>query len=210
MTLAAITDRSSLEAAILASFVTTTPVEFFLVALAQAEAYLNTNLRVRQQVGRSTANASSRFTSLPTDYLGMIGVQLNTDPVRHLEYRRPDMMDELRVDYNAANDPIFFSIIGDEIELMPVPDEALQLELTYYKALDALDADGATNWLLTGYPHIYFAATSWFLATYLGDMAKAAAHQNATEMGLQQMRVEDDLARYPTGKLVTMPRRSFG
>ncbi len=209
MTLSAITDRSTLEKAVLSTFVTTTPVEFFLVALGQAEAYLNTNMRVRQQVGRSTANISSRFTSLPTDFLGMIGVQINSDPVRHLEYRRPDMMDELRKDYNTANDPVFFSIIGDEIEVLPTPDEPLQTELTYYKKLDALDADGATNWLLDGYPHVYYSAVAFHLALYVGDN-RAGGFKMAMDEALQQLRVEDDLSRYPTGKLVAMPRRTFG
>jgi|DEB0MinimDraft_6_1074348.scaffolds.fasta_scaffold06466_3 hypothetical protein len=209
MAFSEITDRQSLEQAVQFQFRSTAPVEYTVAAIHQVEAQVNSKVRIRHQIGRSTASVTSRFTSLPSDFLGMVGVQINSDPVNHLEFLRPDLMDQWKPEYTVANDPKFFSIIGDEMELMPVPDEALQAEMTYYKKLDSLDADGATNWLVTNYPQVYFFGVCKHVAGMMQDNRLIYFAQEF-EAALELMIEEDDRSRYPTGTLNMRSKRVIG
>ncbi len=204
----AITTRLTLYNAVSNHFTTTTALEYILPAIEQVESEVNTKLRVRQQMGRSTASATSRFTSLPADFLGPIGLQLNDDPIRELPFLSSELMDNKKLTYTSAGRPRYWSVIGTEIELLPVPDAAKTIELSYWKKLDPLDADGATNWLLDSYPQIYLHGANAYVGDYVND-PRAATWMQKFEAGLESLRVEDDRARFPTGRLAARPRRVF-
>ena len=60
--------------------------------ISLAEEEINKRLRTRNQEVRETFSLSSRYTDLTTltnDILEMRNIQINTDPVRVLEYRTP-------------------------------------------------------------------------------------------------------------------------
>jgi hypothetical protein len=208
MAIPTIVDRLTLEQAVQSQFTSTTGVEYTLTAIALVEADINTRVRVRHQMGRSRADLSDQFTAWPSDCLGMVGIQLNTNPVRKLEFLKPDMMDVKRSEYSSVGVPQFFSIIADEIELLPAPDDTYQAELTYYKRLDALDADDATNWLVTYYPHIYFTGTAAKVAEYVGD-ARATFWGGQYSDLLESLIIEDSQSRYPSGSLNAYPKQAF-
>lgn len=127
--------------------------------IALAEARLNRELRIRPMEVRSTLSlvAGQRYFALPGGYLQMRNIQLNTNPITPLEYITPEMLDRL-YGSNTTGKPRAYTLIGDEIQLAPIPDTAHTLEVAYYEKFTPL-GDGTagtvtTNWLSENAPDV--------------------------------------------------------
>ena len=87
----------------------------------------------------------------------MRNIQLNTNPIAPLEYITPEMLDRL-YGSNATGKPRAYTLIGDEIQLAPVPDSDYTLEMAFYEKFTPL-GDGTagtvtSNWLTTNAPDV--------------------------------------------------------
>lgn len=138
--------------------------------ISLAEADFNRKIRHRKMLTRSTATLDTHFTALPGDFLEAYNVQLNTTPVRPMEYITPEYADELRQGrFSASGQPRYYTLIGDTLEAIPVPDASYTVELTYYTSLTALSDASTTNWLLTSHPDLYLYASLAASAPYLKE-----------------------------------------
>src|SRR3990167_10152353 len=152
----AISTRSELESAIAdylaRSDLTTSQLRNFIV---QFEAVANRRLRVRQMEAEDTIDTTSGEDTLPTDYLTWRSLTWDGDTTADMEFLHPTAF---RNRHPTTNDgtPSVFTIEGENINIRPV-DDTTTYTLRYYQKLDALDADGATNWLLTDNPDCYLA-----------------------------------------------------
>lgn len=157
-----------------------------------AEAKLNRSLRCQEMETRSYAtvsitDAEPAFIALPTDFQTMRSVVLSsvTDKPR-LQY-----LDDLKIkDYRSnigdlTARPQYFGIFGTEMELVPRPDLAYVLEMTYRARLPALTNATQTNWLLTRAPDVYLYGAMLEAAPYMQDDKRIpvwlAGFQNAIE-----------------------------
>jgi hypothetical protein len=124
-----------------------------------AEARVNRDLRIRAMEVRSTMSTSAgqQYFNLPGGYIQMRNIQLNTNPTTPLEYITPEMLDRL-YGSSTTGKPRAYSLIGDEIQLAPIPDSAYTLEMAYYEKFTALgDGTGGTvasNWLTSNAPDV--------------------------------------------------------
>jgi len=127
--------------------------------IALAETRINRELRIRPMEYRATMNttAGQRYFALPGGYLQMRNFQLNTDPITPLEYITPEMLDRLYGSVTTGK-PKAYSLIGDEIQLAPIPDAIYEVEMAYYEKFTPLgDGTGGTvtsNWLTANAPDI--------------------------------------------------------
>jgi len=127
--------------------------------IALAETRINRELRIRAMEYRATMNttAGQRYFALPGGYIQMRNFQLNTNPVTPLEYITPEMLDRL-YGSNTTGKPKAYSLIGDEIQLAPIPDAVYEVEMAYYEKFTPLgDGTGGTvtsNWLTANAPDI--------------------------------------------------------
>ena len=105
---------------------------------------------------RVTANtiADSEYYSLPEQYVAMRNIQLNTDPKTSLEYLTPEQMDRIYAGSNKGK-PKAYSIIGNNIQLRPLPDSVYEIEILYYKYFTPLSDSNTTNDMLTNHPDVY-------------------------------------------------------
>ena len=152
----AITSRSTLETAIdnwLArdDIASARKQEF----IALFEAVANRRLRVRQMEASSTLTTSSGAVSVPSDYLGWRSMTWAGSSTRQLNFVHPTY---LRAAYPTTDTgtPTVFTIEGSTINVRPV-DDSTNYTFRYFQSLDALDADGAANWLLTNFPDCYLS-----------------------------------------------------
>lgn len=102
--------------------------------------------------------AGEKTVDLPTDMLEMRRLLLiSGDYNTPLQYRTPD---EIAADYpfSRTGRPAVFTVIGQQLELAPVPDDAYSLELNYIQRLPALSDSNPTNWLLSSWPSAYLYA----------------------------------------------------
>ena len=142
------------------------------------EAKLNRELFVRQMEARSTTSVDTsddepEFLSLPSDFQSMRRVRLTgiTGKPR-LEFRSNSQLDEYRYGIgNITGQPRYFTIFGDEIELVPTPDTDYEVEMIYRKNIPAL-ASNSTNWLLTLAPDAYLYGTLLESAPYIKEDAR--------------------------------------
>ena len=127
--------------------------------IALAETRINRELRIRAMEYRATMNttAGQRYFALPGGYIQMRNFQLNTNPVTPLEYITPEMLDRL-YGSNTTGKPKAYSLIGDEIQLAPIPDAVYEVEMAYYEKFTPLgDGTGGTvtsNWLTANAPDL--------------------------------------------------------
>ena len=121
-----------------------------------AETRHKRDFKIRRMETRDTANtvADSEFYSLPDNYVAMRNIQLNTDPKTPLEYLTPEQMDRIHAG-STTGKPKAFSIIGNNIQLRPIPDSAYQIEILYFKHFTPLSDSNTTNDMLTHHPDAY-------------------------------------------------------
>jgi len=124
-----------------------------------AEARLNRDLRIRPMEVRSSMETTSgqRYFNLPGGYLQMRNIQMNTNPITPLEYITPEMLDRL-YGSDTTGKPRAYTLIGDEIQLAPVPDSDYTVEMAFYEKFTPL-GDGTSgtvtsNWLTLNAPDV--------------------------------------------------------
>ena len=139
-----------------------------LITLCEAD--LNRRLRVREMIARSTGATSTQFTILPSDFLEARNVQINTSPPAVLDYRSPEALDRYRATIgDNADTPIYYTLIGDTIEVAPTPSSEVTIEIVYYKKLTPL-SDANPNFILQTHPDVYLYGSLLHSAPYLhGD-----------------------------------------
>ena len=127
--------------------------------IALAEARINRELRIRPMEVRSTmvTTADQQYFQLPGGYIQMRNMQLNTNPTTPLEYITPEMLDRL-YGSTTSGKPRAYSLIGDEIQLAPIPDSTYTVEMAFYEKFTSL-GDGTSgtvtsNWLTKNAPDV--------------------------------------------------------
>jgi hypothetical protein len=157
----AITTRATLESAI-DNWLARTDIasERKLEFIALFEAVANRRLRVRQMEASDDLTTSSGSVALPSDFNAVRSLTWSGSSDRVLDYYTPRLF---RAMYPASEGvgqegvPTIFTIEGETLVTKPTNDETDAFTLRYWSRLDALDADDATNWLLTDYPDCYLA-----------------------------------------------------
>jgi hypothetical protein len=121
-----------------------------------AETRHRRDFKLRRMETRVTANtvADTEYYNLPDNFVAMRNIQLNTDPKTALEYLTPEQMDRIYAGSNKGK-PKAYSIIGENIQLRPLPDSAYQIEMLYYKYFTPLSDSNTTNDMLTYHPDAY-------------------------------------------------------
>ncbi len=130
------------------------------------EAKLNRELRCIQMEERATAlidieAGEPEFIALPPDFQTMRRVRLSSVVGRpRLEFMSGTQADEYRnLIGDVQNKPTHFTIFGDEMELIPTPDQAYTIEMIYRGLIPALNPGNTSNWLLSLAPDLYLYGT---------------------------------------------------
>lgn len=138
-------------------------------------ARLNRDLRVRQMIEQATLSVSGSLTALPADFLAVKSV---TCGIVRLSGITQDQMELVASDQGS---PELYSILGDSIQVSPVPSAATPVVLTYYKALTPL-ASGVSNWALAEYPDLYLYGALSEVGQYTVDEAMVARSEARFEL----------------------------
>ena len=162
-----------------------------------AEARLNRELRVRAMEKRATmeATAGQRYFALPGGYLQMRNIQLNTNPVTPLEYITPEMLDRL-YGSNTSGKPKAYSLIGDEIQLAPIPDTDYTLEVAYYEKFTPLSTDVTTNWLTENAPDVLLYGALVEAEPFIKNDERMPLWLNAYKEAIDKIQKADDRDRH--------------
>jgi hypothetical protein len=177
--------------------------------IALAEAQLNRQLRHRKMVVRADATLDTQYFAVPADWLENIRFQLDTNPITPLVFVTPEQMLEDSQIYSTGGQPMFYTMVGGQFQVLPSPDGTYTGELTYYGKIPALSDAAPTNWLLTEAPDIYLYATLVQSAPYLKEDERVSVWAGFYQTLINDMKIADERARVGSSKLT--PRiRSFG
>lgn len=156
-----------------------------------AEAACNRAIRHRKMLQRSTATLDAQFTELPEDFLEAKNVQLNTDPARSLTYVTMEHADLLRGGaYQTSAKPRHYTIVGNDIEVVPAPDADYTIELVYYARIPTLSEAAPSNWLMLEHPDVYLYGALMQSAPYLKDDARMSTWGMLYEGAIAQVNAE--------------------
>lgn len=178
--------------------------------IALAEAQIERTLRTRQMIVRATASIDTEYSAVPADFLETKSIKLNTNPVTALAFETIDALDSLKsTTYISPGKPHFFSIVGGQIRVLPVPDSTYTAELIYYAKLSKLSGSNATNWLLTQAPDVYLYGSLMQAAPYLKDDSRIPVWAAIYTRGLEELQIADDRGA-TSGGAIMMRARTFG
>lgn len=168
-----------------------------------AEDKFNKRLRIRAMENRVTASVFSEYISLPTGFLAMRNLQLNTSPRTLLEYASPEWLDAKYGNSSSTGRPAFYTFVGGEIQLAPIPDSTYTAEMDFYKKWDI--ATDSTNWLLTNAPRTYYYGSLMEAAGYLKNDVRVPMWAQMLEVALKEIETADNSDRLPAFGLVMRP-----
>lgn len=177
-----------------------------------AEAQMERQLRTRQMIVRATASfaAAAEYGTVPDDFLEVKSIKLDTNPVTSLTFQTIDSLDQLsNTTYLSSGKPLYFTVVGNQFRLLPIPDGAYTADLVYYAKLTKLSTSVATNWLLTQAPDVYLYGSLLQAAPYLQDDARISVWSSLYLAGLDQLQVADDRGSTSGGALMARAR-TFG
>jgi Sec7-like guanine-nucleotide exchange factor len=185
----------------------TNQLDFFIDA---TEAEFNRRLRVKDMIKRATATADAQYISLPTDWLEAINVQIDGNNFSPLFQQSIESLDIYRksVD-NVTNQPIYYALVDNTIELAPTPDSNYTLQLTYYGTIDALSDTNTSNFISTSYPDAYLYGALKHASIYLMEDDRVALFTSQFEKALEEMRMEQEKAEFGKGSLMQR-RKTYG
>lgn len=139
--------------------------------ISMFEDRVSNELRVAEMQSAFTGLSTSANTAtvaLPSDFLEAIDLQLTIDGIKREMKQialRPLQLEE---EDAVSSYPRWYSIVGSNLQLRPIPDGSYALSGTYYAAIPHLnDSDQTTNWLLTARPDIYLFGSLTYAANYL-------------------------------------------
>jgi len=171
---------------------TTAIVDFITLA----EAQFNKEIRNRKMIKRATATIDSQYSAVPSDWLQTVDFVIESNPIVTLEFVTNEKLDKLRETYTSSGTPEFYTIVGQELEVLPVPDSAtLTGELTYYSKIPNLTDTATTNWLLNSNPDIYLYGTLLQSAPYLVDDARIPVWSSLYQKLVKDLEIADQKAR---------------
>ena len=159
--------------------------------ISLAESEFTRNLRHRKMITRSDATIDSEYTQTPDDWFQTQTLILETNPVTKLQYLTPDALNEKRAAAVANGKPLFYTMIGTEIQVYPVPSGDYTAELVYYAKIPSLSDANTTNWMLQFAPDIYLFGSLLQSAPYLADDQRIAVWNSMYQSKVSDIEISD-------------------
>ena len=115
--------------------------------ISLAEAQMNRQIRHRKMVTRADATLDTPYFAVPSDWLENIRFQLNTNPITPLKFITAEQLAEDSQIYIPSGQPMFYTMVGQQFQVLPNPDSSYTGELVYYAKIPSLSDAAPTNWL---------------------------------------------------------------
>lgn len=169
--------------------------------IALAEARINRELRIRPMEVRSTmvTTADQQYFQLPGGYIQMRNIQLNTNPTTPLEYITPEMLDRL-YGSTTTGKPRAYTLIGDEIQLAPIPDSAYQVEMAFYEKFTPLGDGSAgtvtSNWLTANAPDVLLYGALMEAEPFIKNDERIPVWLNGYSNAINKLQQQDQRDRH--------------
>lgn len=161
------------------------------------EARIDRDLTHWRQERRSTATLDAQYSTLPSDFLRPMRLQLLDTYTGEIAPISTAQMLQMRQDRNdRVGRPEYYALTGGSLELFPTPDDTYTASLVYYGRVPALSVSNTTNWLLTEAPDVYLYGALVHSAPYLKDDARLGVWESLFKQGLDTLNISSGDAKY--------------
>lgn len=169
-------------------------------AVDAATMRLSRDLRVYDQEERSTANLTTEYSALPTDFNGVRSVRSDGEL---LEYHTPEAFQRYVEEHETPERPVF-TIEKQQLRVHPAPTVAapLAVDILYHARITELVNASDTNWVLDNHPDLYLAASMVELLLHMKDPDGAAVWEARATGAIASIIVSSRRRRYTGGQLV--------
>jgi len=192
-----ITNYSDLQATI-ASYLARTDLTAQIPDFIQlAETRLRRELRIRQMLKVATTNtvANDSTVELPSDYLQMRDLHVNTNPIQTIEYVSPSNF--YRNTYATINGlPRQYTVLAQEFQFAPMPDSNYTLQMMYYAAPPYLSATNTSNVFLANCPDLLLYGALGEAESYLMNDPRLQTWAALYDRGVAALTVSDDSGEF--------------
>jgi hypothetical protein len=192
-----ITNYSDLQSTI-ASYLARTDLTAQIPDFIQlAETRLRRELRLRQmlKVVTTTTTADDGTVELPSDFLQMRDLHINTNPIQVVEYISPSNF--YRNTWSTSVGlPRQYTILAQEFQFAPAPDTNYTLQMMYYAAPPYLSSTNPSNVFLANCPDLLLYGALGEAAPYLMDDGRLQTWASMYDRGLAALTVSDDQGEY--------------
>ncbi len=170
--------------------------------ISLAEAQIERKVPTQKMVKRANATIDTPFSALPADFVSAKSLVLtSTAPVQPLVFLSEDELDAKKWTYRTTGKPIYYALIGNQIEVLPAPDTGYTAELTYVATLAKLSDSNTSNWVLERHPDVYLYGSLLQAAPYLRDDERVALWTTLYGQALEDMIVQNERAAFSQGRL---------
>jgi hypothetical protein len=162
------------------------------ITLAEAKfnrTLFHPRMETRTTLTVDTGATDPEFLDLPSDFQTMRSARLSgvTGKPR-LAFMSQTQLEDYRFSIDDVSDqPVYFSIVGDQMELAPTPNEDYDVEIVYRARIPALTSGNTTNWLLTLAPDLYLYGALLESAPYTKKDDRVPLWASAVQTVMEQL-----------------------
>jgi hypothetical protein len=169
-----------------------------------AEVRLRRDLRIRQMMSAATTTTTGgdATVALPSDFLEVRDLVVQTNPVRPVNYISPSVFSRnARVTESGV--PLDYTILATEFKFAPVPDTNYTIEIVYYATPPFLTDTNSSNVFLANCPDLLLYASLVEAEPYLMNDARIQVWAGMYDRGVASLSTSDEAAQY-SGVPLTM------
>ena len=174
-----------------------------------AENRLRRELRIRQMLKIAIAStaANDSTVSLPSDFLELRDLHLNTTPIEVLTYYAPSVFFR-NARATDTGRPKAYTITASEIQFAPIPDSVMTVQLLYYAAPTYLSDSNTSNVFLANCADALLYASLGEAEPYLMNDERLATWAALYQRAIDSLTVSDDRGEYSAQPLaMTLAKR---
>ena len=194
------TDLQSTIADYLARTDLTTQIPLFIQL---AENRLRRDLRIRPmlKVVTTTTTAGDATVALPSDFLEMRDIHIESTPIQTIVYQNPSNFYR-NTRATESGMPKFYTAMGSEFQFSPIPDSAYTLKMVYYASPTYLGTSNSSNVFLANCQDLLLYAALGEAEPYLMNDARIQTWASLYDRGLVSLTTSDDAGESPSAPMV--------
>jgi len=196
------TDLQSTIADYLARTDLTTQIPLF-IQLAENRLRRDVRIRPMLKVVTTLTTASDPTVALPSDFLEMRDLHIESSPIQTLVYQnQSNFYRNTKASTADSGAPKFYTVMGSEFQFAPIPDSAYTLKMVYYAAPSYLSSTVSSNVFLANSPDLLLYASLGEAEPYLMNDARIATWAQLYDRGLNSLTVSDSAGENPSAPMV--------
>ncbi len=162
-----------------------------------AEERLRRDLRTRQMLVVATADTvgGDSTVGLPTDFLEMRDIHINTNPIASLAYEAPNAF-YANTRATESGLPRTYTVLASELQFSPIPDAVYTAQMLYYAKPPLLSDSNTSNVFLANFPDALLYAALGEAEPYLMNDARLQVWASLYDRSIASISTADQSSEY--------------